>query len=217
MNESGSSAPLPTDHHVAHWQLGDESSFEILYRRFAPLLAIRVRRSRIWPALEGRMQLDDVVQEIWARALPAAKKRFKPSGPGSFLAFLGKIADRALVDLLRARSRGKRGGGVSDQSLDTRFSRDGTRLPDLAEVETPTSRARVSELEEIAQRELSPREFEAWNLVELQDYTGSEAGLAMDCSDSAIRGLLLRGRAKLVIALDGIQDPTNGGGQADDP
>ena len=191
----------PTDLHVARWQAGDEAAFEVLHGRFAPLLLTRVRRHRVWPMLEGKLQPDDVVQEIWARVVPAAKRSFTPSGPGSFLAFLSKVSDRTLVDLSRTASARKRGGGESERSLDSRCERDAQRLPGLADAETPTSRARVSELEEVARRVLTEREFEAWELVEMQDYSAGEAGLAMDCSDSAVRGLLLRGRTKLVLAL----------------
>ena len=207
---SSSSPPpqigLPTDLHVARWQAGDETAFEILYRRFAPLILMRVRRNRLWPMLEPKLQPDDVVQEIWARVVPAAKQSFTPSGPGSFLAFLGKITERTLVDLLRTASAMKRGAGEKARPLDTQCERDGRRLPGLSAPETPTSRARVSELEEVAQKALSERELEAWELVEMQDYSAAEAGLAMDCSGSAVRSLLLRGRAKLVLALGEMAD-----------
>ncbi len=75
------------------------------------------------------------------------------------------------------------------------------KKPGGSPLETPTGNARVSEIEELARRELSEREFEAWHLVEVLDHTASEAGLAMSSSDSAVRGLLLRGRSKLVLRL----------------
>jgi RNA polymerase sigma factor (sigma-70 family) len=162
---------------------------------------VRVRRNRLWPVLEGKCQADDVVQEIWARVVSGAKKNFTPSGPGSFLAFLGKVTERTMVDLLRTASAKKRGGGENLRSLDSHCERSGRRLPGVADAETPTSRARVSELEDVARRGLTRREFEAWELVEMQDYSAAEAGLAMDCSGSAVRGLILRGRAKLILAL----------------
>ena len=197
---------LPTDLHVARWQAGDETAFEILHRRFAPLILMRVRRNRLWPMLKPKFQPDDVVQEIWARVVPATKQSFTPSGPGSFLAFLGKITERTLVDLLRTASAMKRGAGEKAHPLDTQCERHSQRLPGLSTPETPTSRARVSELEEVALKTLSEREFEAWELVEMQDYSAAEAGLAMECSDSAVRSLLLRGRAKLVLAVGEMTD-----------
>ena len=77
------------------------------------------------------------------------------------------------------------------------------KLPGFAEIETPSSRARVSEVEEIARRELTARELEAWDLVEMQDYSAAEAGLAMGCTDAAVRSLLPRARARLVSVLEG--------------
>jgi len=198
--ESPESAQL-TDLQVSRWQAGDDSAFETLYQRFAPLLTKRVRRNRLWSVLEAKIQAEDIVQEIWARVVPAAQKSFTPSGPGSFLAFLGTITDRTMVDLLRSATAEKRGSSESARSLDTHCERHGQRLPGLAGAETPTSRARISELEDVARQILTERELEAWELVELQDYSAGEAGLAMDCSGSAVRGLLLRARAKLILTL----------------
>lgn len=173
-----------------------------MHRRFAPLLAARVRRSKLWPALEPRYQLDDVVQEVWARVIPVARKSFRPSGAGSFLAFLGTLCDRCMVDLARRGTARKRGEGEQPHSLDARSDgKDAT--PAGGRSETPTSHARCSELEEIARTVLGERELAAWEQVELQDYTAPEAGLALDCSDAAVRGLLLRARAKLVLRLGG--------------
>ena len=192
---------LATDLHVTRWQAGDESAFELLYQRFAPLLALRVQRNRVWPILRQRCHIDDVVQEVWSKLVSGSKKSFTPSGPGSFLAFLSSICDHTMVDLVRHSTAVKRGQGATVQSLEEDGMGAGYRKPSRATEETPTSRARVSELEAIAKNELSEREFEAWELVEMRDYTAPEAGLAMDTSDSAVRGLLLRGRAKLVMRL----------------
>jgi len=196
---------LPTDLHITRWQAGDESAFDLLYQRFAPLMAMRVQRNRIWPSLRQRCHIDDVVQEVWSKVVIGTKKSFTSAGPGSFLAFLSSICDHTMVDLLRRSTAIKRGQGASEQSLESEGVAGVYRKPSFASEETPTSRARVSELEAIAQKELSEREYEAWDLVEMRDYTAPEAGLAMDVSDSAVRGLLLRGRAKLVMRLGEVE------------
>lgn len=183
---------------MARWQAGDVTAFELLHRRFAPLLAARVTHSKIWPMLRGRFSVDDVVQEVWTRVVPAVKRSFTPAGPNSFLAFLATVADRTMVDLARRQSASKRGEGENVGRLDTSCEREGARPPGAGIPETPTSSARRTELEEIARVELSERELQAWELVELQGYSAGEAALALACSDSAVRGLLLRARARLV-------------------
>jgi RNA polymerase sigma factor (sigma-70 family) len=187
--------------HVEQWRDGDPDAFAMLHEHFAPLLRARVRRSRIWPMLEEQHQVDDVVQEIWVRGLPAVQKTFRHEGPGSFLAFLGKIADRTMIDLVRALRAGKRGNGQSTRALRTDWEPSAGLKPGQSALETPTSHARSSELLQIAEAELSEREREAWQMVELEGYSAEEAGLAMRCSGSAIRGLLLRSRARLVARL----------------
>lgn len=186
----------PTVLYLERWRAGDDLAFAALHDRFAPLLAARVRRHRAWPLIEAVTQVEDVVQEVWSRVVPAVQERFRDGGPGSFLAFLGTVTDCAVFDLARRHRTQKRGRGhvaalTSEGEMATR-SRPGHPTP-----ETPTSHARVGELLEIARHELSERELEAWELVELQQFTADEAGLAMRCSGAAIRSLLLRSRARL--------------------
>ena len=64
---------LPTDAIVTRWQAGDREAFATLYRRFEPLLLIRVRRSRVWPLLAEFASPEDLVQEVWSRVVPAAQ------------------------------------------------------------------------------------------------------------------------------------------------
>ena len=165
------------------------------------MLAIRVARSPLWHHLSKRFEVDDVVQEVWARVLPTAREDFEPSGKNSFLGFLQTVADRCMVDLLRKQGARKRGEGRDGDPLDTRAASHAIRSPGLPDPETPTSRARSSEFLTIACEELNGREFLAWDLVEMQGYTAEEAGVAMGDqggSGSSVRGLLMRARAKLV-------------------
>ena len=195
----GPHTPSVTDVQVARWQAGDDSAFGILFERFAPLIALRVRRARTWALLRDRLQAEDVVQEAWLRVVPGARRSFTPGGEGSFLAFVSKVTDNTMIDLVRKRNAAKRGDGRPEVPLTT--GEEIEIRSGVGEFETPTSSARCTELQEIAARELGERELLAWNLVEMQTYTADEAGLAMDVTGAAVRGLLLRARAKLVLAL----------------
>lgn len=195
-DEEDSPPALPTDYYVARWQAGDESAFAVLFRRFAPLLSMRVSRHRVWPALMSSLQVEDAVQEIWARAVPYARVTFKPSGPGSFLALLAKLTEPTLIDLLRRRTAAKRGYGEIGESLDEGFTQAAHKLVGSVEP-TPTSHARMSEMESRARELLTEREFTAWWLVEIRGYTSEEVGLAVNGTASAVRGLVMRARLKL--------------------
>ncbi len=202
MPKQPDSPALVTDVQVARWQAGDEAAFAILYERFAPLIEIRVRRHRIWHGLQSRFMAEDIVQEAWLRVVPAAKKTFTPRGEGSFLAYISAVADNTMVDLLRKVTAVKRGEGKDADQLIPEEGFEPSAEPGMGGFQTPTSAARCSELQELAEGILKERELLAWQLVELKGYTAEEAGLALDMTGSAVRGLLLRGRARLAVALD---------------
>lgn len=197
---------LATDVQVSRWQAGDESAFAVLYSRFAPLIELRVRRSPFWRGLQGTHAVEDIVQEAWLRVLPGSKVTFTPRGPGSFLAYVARVADNTMVDLVRRATTQKRGEGKTPTSLDAEAAPDPAVEPGQSGFVTPTSAARCSELKELAERILHERELVAWQLIELEGYTAGEVGLALDLSASAARGLLLRARARLAVTLDAESD-----------
>lgn len=188
-----------TGEHFERWKNGDESAFAALHARFAPLLRARIRRHPAWPVLDGHFQVDDVLGDAWLRAVPAMKEKFQYIGTGSLLAFLGQLTDCEVTDQARRHSAQKRGDGQV-QRLQTHFEAQ-RGLPGRSVAETPTGQARTSEWLRLAQEVLTPREYEAWDLVELQQYTSDEAGLALGCSGEAVRSLKDRARKKLVLRL----------------
>lgn len=194
-----------TDVRVARWQGGDDGAFGELYLRFAPLLERRVGFHRLWPLLRG-LQKSDVVQEVWL-AVSRSRDEFTPSGSGSFFAWVGKIADNTVVQLLRRQCAAKRGVEVTGEGLEGAPEQGVVPRPGLPALETPTSVARVSELHDLAREVMNDRQFLAWDLIEIRGYSREEAGLALGCSTSAVRGLLLRARAALVARLDGRESP----------
>ena len=205
---SAESQDCPTIVHLENWRNGDESAFDRLYSRLLPLLRARVLRHRAWSVLQTHTEVEDVLQDIWARSAKPIKDQFEHIGRGSLLAYLGKIVDRQVIDLARRQKAQKRDAGPS-QRLATGFEsldRGGIGGPVIA---TPTGQARTSELMHIVDEELTGREREAWDLVERQGYTAAEAGMALRATPSAVRGLLLRGRAKLIARLG---DSRGGGG-----
>jgi len=187
---------LPTDVYVARWQAGNEGAFEVLFHRFGPLLAMRVRRHRVWPALSGQMQVDDAVQAIWGRVIPHARATFEPTGPGSFMGMLGDLVDKSLIDLLRLQTAAKRGYGEKTEPL-ANCPQGQVKKPNGSGDATPTSQARASEIRSAAEELLGERELTAWDLVEIQGFTSEEAGFALGCTAAAVRGLLLRSRTRL--------------------
>jgi RNA polymerase sigma factor (sigma-70 family) len=190
----------PTHVPLERWRKGDESAFAVLHARFAPLLRMRVRRHRVWPMLARRIDLDDVLQELWARVMPAVRTQFRHDGPGTLYAFLGRVCDRLVVDIARRMYAQKRGERATRELGTVVDVADGAR-PGRSAPLTPTGHARFAELVNIARESLSDREFDAWRLVEMEQFSSDEAALAMRCSGAAVRGLMLRARSKLVVRL----------------
>lgn len=88
---------------------GDEEAFRALFERYRARLAFLVRH-RIGPGQQGRIEVDDVVQETFLAAwrdLP----RFEYRAPGSFLRWLSGIALHRIADMAREAGRAKRDGG----------------------------------------------------------------------------------------------------------
>jgi len=85
---------------------GDEEAFRALFERYRTRLAVLVRY-RIGPEHQGRIEIDDIVQETFLAAwkdLP----RFEYRGTGSFLRWLSGIAVHRIIDLAREAERARR-------------------------------------------------------------------------------------------------------------
>jgi RNA polymerase sigma factor (sigma-70 family) len=190
-----------TEIRVTRWQAGDEVAFGELYERFEPLLEQRIRLHAFWAILSSRYQLRDVVQETWL-AVHRSRGNFVHAGRGAFIAWVGRIADNTLIELLRRKNARKRGDGEEGEPLGEHCVHQAVVKPGLPAAETPTSSARVAEIHELAREALTDREYTAWELVEMRGYSPAEAGLALDeSSGSAVRGLLKRARRKMVLRL----------------
>ena len=135
------------------------------------------------------------------RVVPKVGHSFTPSGSGSFLAYVSKVTDNTLIDLSRRAHATKRGEGTQAQTILPETEQFAKQRSGLPRAESPTSAARYSELRDLASHRLNERELLAWELVEINGYITEEAGLAMDCTGSAVRSLVRRARAKLVLAL----------------
>lgn len=79
-----------------------------LVRRLLPVVRARVRR-RVGPGVE----IDDFVQEVWLSLFDKGGKRllaYEPSRGASLEGYVGHLAERQVLQILRARSALKRGG-----------------------------------------------------------------------------------------------------------
>lgn len=89
-----------TDFQAGAAQKGDETAFSVLYARLAPALYAWAR-FRIHGPMQRHLQAEDVLQEVWWRALDGFS-RFDAER-GAFRAWIFGIANNVLRDALRRR------------------------------------------------------------------------------------------------------------------
>ncbi|MGH9675767.1 MAG: RNA polymerase sigma factor [Candidatus Acidiferrum sp.] len=88
---------------------GDTQAFALLFRKYRKRLAVLIYY-RMGPELRGYAECDDILQETFFTASQQLSQ-FSYRGPGSFMAWLSRIADHAVVDAARFHGRQKRDGG----------------------------------------------------------------------------------------------------------
>ena len=196
---------MTTERDFQRWRGGDEQAFECIARRYHVLLMMRVRRAPAWPALRAHCSEEDIVQEVWRHVVDGAGRSFEPRGLGSFCAYVCKITDNRIASRVTRQRALKRGEGSGEVRSSIQDELHAVHKPGTPCPETASSAARVSELQMLAAKLLSPDEYEAWLLVDNQGYSSQEAALALGedpeklgRTDAAVRGLLFRARAKLI-------------------
>lgn len=91
---------------VERFKRGEQAAFSLLFGKYQRRLAVLVHY-KMGAELRGRMEVDDIVQEVFVVAAQGLG-RFTYQTPGSFMAWLSRIADHAIVDAARHENRRKR-------------------------------------------------------------------------------------------------------------
>jgi RNA polymerase sigma factor (sigma-70 family) len=182
---------------IAAYLSGCSAAERELFGTYRELLVVRARRHPLMVMLRRRLEPEDVADETLMRALRSnVIGRLEDRGRGSLRKVLERVLDRVLLDLHRGATTAKRGSHALPVGLDGQVE---DSLP--ASDPTPTSEARAAELVEMCRRELTEREWQAWRLVELEGLESGTAALRIGTTGSAVRGLVLRARAKLIQAM----------------
>ena len=186
---------------------GDEDAFRELFDRYAPVLRKRVRR-RLPALIRRKIAESDVVQMAYMsvhKSLP----QYREQGEGSFRAWLWRILDRRIADVLRRyvetskRSIGREVSGPQPLSGARRIGREGT----------PSVIASGEELRSAiatALDHLSKDHRRILQLVQADGLTLSEAGKSMGRSTGAAKQLFARALSRLRRLV------REGGGSGDD-
>ncbi len=191
-----------TGFYVERWLDGDRQALGTLWKRFTPLVLSRIRHHSSWSSVQN-LSVEDAAQEVWTKILAAPENAFTPAGEGSFVAWLGKVTDSTVTDLVRRGTALKRGAGARAEVLDTRAKGMVCNMPGQNQELGPAASARVAEFEAIAGEVLGERERLAWTWVAILGLTTEEAAFGLGTTSGAVRNLLRRSRVKLADKLGG--------------
>src|SRR5277367_6214233 len=142
---------------IERFREGDEAAFSQLFRKYRPRLAVLIRY-KLSEAMRGRVEPDDILQEVFLQASRDIKS-FTYRSPGSFMSLLSRIADHVIADFARAQARQKRDAGDP-----VRFrSESNPAGPELIDATTPSrifdQNQRVEKL--LARLEALPPDYRA--------------------------------------------------------
>ena len=117
---------------LERFKQGDQEAFALLFQKYRARLAVLIYY-KLSEDLRRRIEVDDILQEVFFAASTQLDS-FTYRAPGSFVAWLARIADHVIIDAARFESRQKR---RAEEML--RFRSESNPLgPDPADSKTPS-------------------------------------------------------------------------------
>jgi len=164
---------------------GDLRAFEVLIRRYGPMLRAYARR-----ILGSNSEVDDVVQDTY---ITAWEKLTELADLGAVKAWLMRIANHKAIDRVRARR--------DHRAIDD----DDAILPAAPAADGPERRA-----EALSQREsllaalatLPEAQRQCWVMKEAAGLSYEEIAEELGVPPSTVRGLLARARRRLITEME---------------
>jgi RNA polymerase sigma-70 factor, ECF subfamily len=98
-----------TFHLIERIQKGDPSAFSLLFAGHRRRLSVLIHY-RLGAELRSKVEVEDILQETWLRAFREIGS-FTHRGSGSFIRWLGTIAQHVIADQARHNGRQKRHAG----------------------------------------------------------------------------------------------------------
>jgi RNA polymerase sigma-70 factor (ECF subfamily) len=176
---------------------GDEAALRRLLLAHHDRLAAAIA-PQLPDDLRRVLSVDDVLQEAYLVAFRKIRE-FDPGEPGGFQAWLTKIAEHRLADLIKRHRRAKRGGGRAAAKV--RVGDDDSTVIDMlqmlaADSRTPSREARMHEVVaalHAALENLKEENRQALHLRYLEGLSVAEMAERMGRSEGAVHMLCTRG------------------------
>ncbi|MBL8753211.1 MAG: sigma-70 family RNA polymerase sigma factor [Planctomycetes bacterium] len=181
---------------------GDQGALAQLLERHLPSVRAFVR-CHMGPQLRARESASDLVQSV-CRELLQHQDAFRHPDDNGFQAWLFTTARRKIANRARDLMQQKR--DVRREVGDLTESAIGSLGVAYARVSTPSGKALLAEEVErleAAIEQLPEEQREVLTLAHLAGLSRAEIGAQMERSEEAVRALLHRAKARLLILLDG--------------
>lgn len=162
---------------------GDVRAFEVLIRRYTPLLRAAARRT-----LGANDEVDDVVQDAFITAWQRLDSLHEPAKVRSWLL---RIVSHRCIDRIRARRH-------HDDVTEIEVGDDPAAGPERI-IE---ARSRVDAVEQ-ALDQLPEQQRRCWVLKEVLEHSYDEIAEELGVPTSTVRGLLSRARKNMMTLLEG--------------
>jgi len=184
--------------HQRH-QGGDEAATARMFLRLRGSVLAIVRTHTLFPALESTYGEEDIVGELWTRLLEGdTLSRFQDQAPGSMRAFVYRVLDCLMVDLLRRSAAAKRGGGVQPRRIGESGTQTDAVPPPRAPDPGPATAVGVSDWVTNCEAALEGREREAWCMRTTEGLDFKAIAERLGCTESAARGVMHRAIQRLI-------------------
>ena len=151
---------------VERFKRGEQAAFSLLFGKYQRRLAVLVYY-KMSEELRGRVEVDDILQEVFLAAAQGLD-RFTYRTPGSFMAWLSRIADHAIADAARHEGRRKR----RPEELLPFKSESNPKGPEPVDLRTPSQIFARQESMQILLRKLDSLPAEYREVILLTKFDG---------------------------------------------
>lgn len=181
---------------------GDQQALSDLFSKFRPALW-RMVNFRLHPQLQGRVDVDDVLQESWMKAVSQMENFITDAARSSFVWFR-MIVSQTLVDLHRRHVGAAKRSAAREFSIDRGWSAESTSYSLafhlLGSVTSPSNAAMKMELSkqlDAALQGMSEIDREVLALRHFEELTNAETAQVLEMSEQAASARYMRALARL--------------------
>jgi len=197
---------------------GDQQALAEMFSRFRPSLW-RMVNFRLHPQLQGRIDVDDVLQEAWIKAV-GQMDRFLTDASRSCFVWFRMIVSQTLVDLHRRHLGAEKRSAAKEFSIHAGWSPESTShsiafhlLGGLTSPSRAALRAELSHQLDAALQNMSEVDREVLALRHFEELSNSETAQVLSMSAQAASARYVRALARLKQVLQALayfqeQQPT---------